>query len=286
MTHSREAVNYILNAETGLGQNDRVEFQNNIRNLRLVPDADPVRTARLKLFSDNMPIVSARKQARADPETTYYVLEALRRLAGFEQYRLDRNMGAFNSAGERAQTTLDALLVVGLLLLLAGQAALWRGIRNQRRAQKQLEDLNANLNLARREALALSETKGRFLADMSHEIRTPLNGIVGMASMLSLRDLSPEDSEILRTIRSSSDVLLRVVDDVLDLSKIDSNRVQLVSQPLEINTLLRDVSTLYKGMADANRDVMEQNIPDSETWVSGDAVRLKRDLRGTWSATP
>lgn len=254
----------------------RGDFQRMISGYRLTGDPDAIRDSRLKLIHDNLPLAAPRSAVAADPFAAWTVRDALQSLQDYEQYRLNRDLNTMADAGTPAQQTMAVLLAVGALILIAYQAILWRGIRNQRQAQKQLEQLNTNLTLARGEALALSDAKGRFLADMSHEIRTPLNGIVGMASILSLKDLSPEDSELLRTIRSSSDVLLRVVDDVLDLSKIESNRVELVARPLELNSLLRDVSQLYKGMADDRRNRVVIDVPETEAWVLGDAVRLKQ----------
>jgi signal transduction histidine kinase/ActR/RegA family two-component response regulator len=255
---------------------DRRDFRLMVRTLSRALDEDPVRHERLRIINKNLSLGVPGSAQEPDPEPAAIVSAALKSLRNFEEMRFNDRLTDFQSEGVAAQWAITPLLTVGAILLLAGQSVLWKGLRNQRKAQEQLEELNSNLTLARREALALSEAKGRFLADMSHEIRTPLNGIVGMASMLSLRDLSPEDTEILRTIRASSDVLLRVVDDVLDLSKIDSNRVELLAQPLEFNTLLRDVSSLYKGMADDSRNRMVIEVPDTERWVLGDAVRLKQ----------
>ena len=258
-------------------RDDRAQFQKAINSYQYTADPDPITQSRLRQIRENLVQASPRTTSEApDAYAAAMVFGAVQSLQTYEQSRLSNSLEEMAQDSALARQAMFALLATGAVILFACQALLWRGIRHQRMAQKQLEKLNANLTLARREALALSEAKGRFLADMSHEIRTPLNGIVGMASMLSLKDLSPEDSELLRTIRSSSDVLLRVVDDVLDLSKIESNRVELVSRPLELNTLLRDVSRLYKGMAEDQRNRVVIEVPDVETWVLGDAVRLKQ----------
>ncbi len=255
---------------------ERQDFRFIMRQLEADTDSDRLRLSRLRRIDSNLKDALPVDMGRPDPESEAVLASTVQSLRTIEQVQLDQRLDQFNVLARRAQRAMAALLAVGGVLLLAGQAVFWKGIRKQQSTQKQLEDLNSNLTLARREALALSEAKGRFLADMSHEIRTPLNGIVGMSSMLSLGHLSPEDAEIVRTIRASSDVLLRVVDDVLDLSKIESNRVVLLSQPLELNSLLRDVSTLYRGMAEDYRNRLILNIPNSESWVLGDAVRLKQ----------
>jgi signal transduction histidine kinase len=255
---------------------DRQEFRFRLRQLAQFADDDKIRLDRLRGITDNLKAAMPVDMRAPDNKAVSVVTSLLKSLRNYEQMQLDHRLDKFNSLAWKAQQAMIALLTVGTILLVAGQGVLWKGIRRQRRTQQQLEDLNSNLTLARREALALSEAKGRFLADMSHEIRTPLNGIVGMASMLSLGDLTQSDADIVRTIRASSDILLRVVDDVLDLSKIDSNRVELLNQPFEINGLLRDVSNLYRGMADDHRNRLVLSIPDTDQWVLGDAVRLKQ----------
>jgi signal transduction histidine kinase/ActR/RegA family two-component response regulator len=252
------------------------DFRATLRELRDITPRDPIQQDRIIRIQTHLAGAMPTDMRRPDAESTVAVRDALRSMKTFEQFRLSRRLDRFNAMAKSEEQTTAALLILAATLLVGGLAALLRGIGKQRTSQRQLERLNSDLAVARREALALSEAKGRFLADMSHEIRTPLNGIVGMSSMLEVDKLSQEHAEIIRTIRSSSDILLRVVDDVLDLSKIEANRVELLSQPLDIHALVWDVANLYRGLADEAQNVLIVDVPSEECWVLGDAVRLKQ----------
>ncbi len=111
-------------------------------------------------------------------------------------------------------------------------------------------------------AEAANQAKSRFLATMSHEIRTPLNGILGMAQLLSSPDCNPEmRRECARTILASGNTLLGLLNDVLDLSKIEANRLELNMTMVNPQTLLDDVLALFLGSA------RQKGLALSATWL-------------------
>ena len=142
-----------------------------------------------------------------------------------------------------------------------------------------LSALAEQLGHARIEALAASKAKSEFLATMSHEIRTPLNGVLGVAQLLMSTELNTEQSEFVRVINDSGQILLRLLNDVLDLSKIEAGKMDLDIQVFDPHRMAADARTLWQARAREKAIGFSIEVQaGAEDRFEGDPVRLKQVL--------
>jgi signal transduction histidine kinase/CheY-like chemotaxis protein len=148
--------------------------------------------------------------------------------------------------------------------------------------QKEIDrhtQLEVELTRAKQAAESAVMAKGEFLATMSHEIRTPLNGIIPMLDLLSSSRLAMDQQEILRTATASAQQLLRIVDDILDYSKLEADRLELETTGFNLRDLLHSVITLMERPAEAKNLHLTLFIDSSVRLpVRGDPVRLRQIL--------
>jgi signal transduction histidine kinase len=166
-------------------------------------------------------------------------------------------------------------------LLIANGLALFAGLIGffaLRRAQREAEN-TLLLQLRAAQARRASEEKSAFLANMSHEIRTPMNAIFGFAQLLADRVDEPLQREWVASIRKSGQVLLTLINDVLDLSKIEAGKLQLNPQGTDIGELVEETLSLFGAMAEAKDIALRLDIArDGLVPVAVDAPRLRQIL--------
>eukprot|EP01083_Nonionella_stella_P099052 278579_1 len=140
-----------------------------------------------------------------------------------------------------------------------------------------LQETNTELKVATVQARASLRAKATFLATMSHEIRTPMNGILGMTTLLEDTKLSEEQKEYAGTIRSSADLLLRIVDDLLIYSKAEANKISPEIIPFNPNDIVKEAMQLVESQA-SERDIdlsmeVDESVPLK---VFSDPVRVRQ----------
>ncbi len=169
--------------------------------------------------------------------------------------------------------------VVGVITLGRDVTERNRHLQQIDEARKEAERHARELARARDAALQASRVKSEFLANMSHEIRTPMNGVLGLTDLLLASDLQPSERELAEGIHRSGIALLTIINDILDLSKLEAGRMTLSKEPFDLLTLCNDVVSLLSARADQRglrlRLELAPNVPLA--WL-GDAGRLRQVL--------
>jgi signal transduction histidine kinase/CheY-like chemotaxis protein len=177
------------------------------------------------------------------------------------------------SAGFLLLAAAAAAVIAGLLVLL--------GINYTHRGRLilQLRKANAETALQRERAEQASVSKSRFLANMSHEIRTPMNGVLGMAELARQAETPVEREEYLRSLQQSARSLLAILNDILDLSKIEAGKVELTHAPFRLRDCVAEaVQPLAASAGQKNLEFIVRVAKDVPETVIGDSVRLRQVL--------
>lgn len=130
-----------------------------------------------------------------------------------------------------------------------------------------------------RRASEADEAKSRFLANVSHEIRTPLNGIIGVTELLRHTPLTTDQRQYLEIIHGNGEALLNLINDILDLSKIEAGRLELETVPFDLHALLEDVAdTLALRVGEKPLEIAAVVAPEVPRLLEGDPARLRQIL--------
>ncbi len=172
---------------------------------------------------------------------------------------------------------ITLLLSGGAYHILRNQYALKCEVEDRKIIEKHLKSAQKNLEAAKERAELASQTKSNFLAIMSHELRTPMNGVLGMAQLLQLSELKEDQQDCCKVIIESGNALVGILNQILDLSKLEAQKQAVTYAPFSMEDLLDSTMSLFAGSAKAKNLFLrlDSNVPKHQQLV-GDAELLRR----------
>jgi PAS domain S-box-containing protein len=156
--------------------------------------------------------------------------------------------------------------------------AIVRDVSDRLRYQRELAEAAERAERLAREAESANAAKTAFLANMSHEIRTPLNGVIGMLGMLGDEPLSPAGREYARTAHAAANQLLALINDLLDVTRIEAGGLELDEAMIDLERTLDELAVLFTPRAGRQVEFIVGARPGVPRWVIGDPTRLRQVL--------
>jgi signal transduction histidine kinase/ActR/RegA family two-component response regulator len=215
------------------------------------------------------------------------VSNSIKTIAAMENPFLEKMELIVNAYQQEAEQKLNRLKVIEIILSIVtlGIFALeftfifYPLIRKQQSDNLRLLEAARDLKLARDRAEAATQAKSEFLSSMSHEIRTPLNGVIGFSDLLMNTDLDETQKQYMSTVNSSARGLLDIINDVLDISKIEAGKFELAPEPVRLKDLVLQVTEVVRYQTKAKnlqlKLTLDSDLPET---VELDPMRLRQVL--------
>jgi len=194
----------------------------------------------------------------------------------FTQQQLKSKLD-FQTQINNQKSTRNWILLLGISALLLA-LGLYARLRYTRKTQKLLQHKNEVIEAEKEKAEASEKAKHQFLANMSHEIRTPMNAIKGMTDILIRRNPKDDQKEYLESIKQSLDSLLVIINDILDISKIEAGKIELESELFSVNQLVDNIHSIMHFKAEEKGLELKKYMPLEPIYVKGDSTRLRQIL--------
>ena len=210
--------------------------------------------------------------AKTNNEITSMLYSIIEQIENIELKKIKHKAIVANYMANRTYRLLTIFSIAVTMLTLLVLFIIARYVRKAHAYQKALEQSKA-------EAENLARAKELFMANVSHEIRTPLNAMTGFLEQTLNEPLQHELREKLTIVKSSSDHLVRIISDILDFSKLQSNKMNLEQVPFSISAVLQEMYVLFENSAEENNNQLIYEKPKDEIpVVAGDSHRLRQIL--------
>lgn len=204
-------------------------------------------------------------------KTPYSVEHRLQLKDGTIKYVQERGQSYYNAQGEAVKS-------IGTVLDFTEKKRLELELQSHRNnLQELVKQRTSQLEQAKQVAEAASRAKSTFLANMTHEIRTPMHAILGLTHLLSKERLNSQQQDRLNKIDASAKHLLSIINNILDLSKIEANKIELESENFHLDSVFAEIIDIVRYDAD-QKGVTIHNEQGVSQWLKGDVLRIKQAL--------
>ncbi len=219
--------------------------------------------------------VHPQKQARKDFIIISIISISVYLLAG----AIDAFEQLIEFAHQHEDWEVDEFFTISVILAIALGVFAWRRWNELELELVYRKWVESQLKKAKDEAEVANRSKSEFLASMSHELRTPLNGILGYTQILRRdKTLSDQQQDAIHTIQKSGEHLLTLINDILDLSKIEANKMELHTQTFQLPEFLKDIINMMQFRVRQHTEFSYEFCKDLPVAVVGDEIRLRQVL--------